>query len=179
MYIRIALSKDYEDVLRIQREAFGSETEAELVRQLLRDPSAKPLLSLLAMEDEKAVGHILLTKATLQDNEDAASIAILAPVAVLPEYQNRGIGTMLIEDGLLRLRLSGTDLVFVLGDPDYYQRFGFRPDARKSGFAATYPIAEEHASAWMVKEIKDGIIGSVSGTVICADALKKPELWRK
>jgi TPR repeat protein len=52
-------------------------------------------------------------------------------------------------------------------------------DAGKLGYAAPYPIPDEHADAWMVQELTDGAIGAVSGTVICADALNKPEHWRE
>ncbi|WP_439346592.1 GNAT family N-acetyltransferase [Vacuolonema iberomarrocanum] len=67
MTIREATESDLDDVLRVERAAFGSEEEPELVRNLLVDPSAKPLLSLLAVEEGRAVGHVLFTNASLAE----------------------------------------------------------------------------------------------------------------
>lgn len=178
MQIREAVETDLNDVLSIERLAFGYEKEAELVRELLHDPSAKPLLSLLALKKGRAVGHILFTSAHLSDSKDAASIVILAPLAIVPDSQKQGIGGKLIEHGLALLSRSGVDLVFVLGHPEYYPRYGFTP-AGQIGFEAAYPIPDEHAGAWMVKALRSGVMGTVSGKVICADALNKPEHWRE
>ncbi len=73
---------------------------------------------------------------------------------------------------------SGVELVFVLGHPDYYPRHGFKP-AGALGFEAPYPIPDKNANAWMVQELRTGAIDSVSGKVICADALNQPEHWRE
>ena len=102
----------------------------------------------------------------------------MAPLAVVPEYQKRGIGAKLTEDGLYRIAESGADLVFVLGHPEYYPRFGFQP-AGKCGFDAPYPIAEKNSDAWMVKELRPDTIGYFGGKVVCANELNKPEYWRE
>jgi len=149
-----------------------------LVRELLHDHSAKPVLSLLAFKQDRAVGHILFTTARLFGTKDTASIVILAPLAIVPDAQKQGIGGRLIEQGLGLLSKSRVDLVFVLGHPEYYPRYGFKP-AGHLGFEAPYPIPDEHADAWMVQALRPGVIGSVSGKVICADALNKPEHWRE
>ena len=96
----------------------------------------------------------------------------------MPDIQKQGIGGRLIERGLQLLSRSGVDLVFVLGHPEYYPRYGFKP-AGHLGFEAPYPIPDEHADAWMVQALRPGVIGSVSGKVICADALNKLEYWRE
>lgn len=178
MHIREASELDLKDVLLIERLAFGHDKEANLVRDLLDDPSAKPILSLLSFENDRAVGHILFTTARLLDTKDTASIVILAPLAILPDAQRQGIGGKLIEQGLKLLSKSGVDLVFVLGHPEYYPRYGFKP-AGQLGFEAPYPIPSEHANAWMLQALRPGVIGSVSGKVICSDALNKPEHWRE
>lgn len=103
---------------------------------------------------------------------------ILAPLAVIPDFQKLGIGGKLIETGLEILSKSGTDLVFVLGYPEYYTRFGFKP-ATCLGFEAPYPIPAKHADAWMVQSLSQDVIGSVSGKVVCANTLNKPEYWRE
>ena len=121
MYIREALNSDRDNVLFIERAAFGEGVEAELVVNLLNDPTAKPLLSLLAFKNEQPVGHILFTAAHLTTDPNLA-IAILAPLAVVPNAQKQGIGGKLIEEGLMLLSQAGVDLVFVLGHPEYYPR---------------------------------------------------------
>ncbi len=178
MLIREASDSDLNDVLRVERLAFGRDEEAELVSALLSDPSAKPILSLLAFKGDLAVGHILFTTAHLTNNQNTTAIAILAPLAIVPDAQKQGIGGKLIERGLQLLSQSGVDLVFVLGHPEYYPRHGFKP-AGCLGLEAPYPIAHEHSDAWMVRALRPEVIGSVYGKVICADALNKPEYWRE
>ncbi len=178
MRIASATESDLSDVLRIEREAFGEDDEADLVSNLLNDPSASPLLSLLAFEGERAVGHILFTAARISEASEAVSVSLLAPLAVVPDVQRRGIGGKLIEQGLHVLSEAGVDLVFVLGHPEYYPRHGFEP-AGHLGFAAPFPIAEEDAGAWMVQALTPGAIGSVRGAVVCADAINRPEYWRE
>ncbi|MDP2183743.1 MAG: hypothetical protein Q8K99_14405 [Actinomycetota bacterium] len=85
MLIEKASETDLNEVLSVERAAFGREEEAELVRDLLADPSARPLLSLLAREDDRSVGHILFTAAHLEGTPSAATISILAPLAVVSD----------------------------------------------------------------------------------------------
>ncbi len=178
MEIREARDTDLSDVLSVEKVAFGYAKEAELVKDLLNDPSAKPLYSLLAYENGKAIGHVLFTAARLEGKRHGASISLLAPLAVIPDYQNQGVGGKLIRHGLEHLAATGVELVFVLGHPGYYPRHGFEP-AGVRGFEAPYPIPEEHAGAWMVQELRPGVIGRVSGRVRCAGMLDKPEHWRE
>jgi putative acetyltransferase len=178
MYIREASDSDLNEVLLIERSAFGRDDEAELVSNLLADPSAKPILSLLAFKDDRPVGHILFTTARLTNSSSQTSIAILAPLAVIPDAQKQGIGGKLIARGLQLLSRSGVDLVFVLGYPEYYLRHGFKP-ALPLGLEAPYPIPQKNSDAWMVQALRPNAIGSVFGKVICANALNKPEYWRE
>ena len=177
MIIRKALYSDLDNVLFVERAAFGSDEEANLVRDLLGDDSAKPIVSLLAFQENRAVGHILFTKARLE-SKALLSISILAPLAVVPDAQKQGIGGELIEYGLQVLLESGVDLVFVLGHPKYYPRYGFKP-AGNLGFDAPYPIPDKNADAWMVRALRPEVIGTFSGKVICADKLNKPKYWRE
>lgn len=181
MKIRISTESDLNDVLDVETQAFGREKGpeiADLVNGLLVDPTAMPLLSLMAVNNDRAIGHILFTKARITYSKGPISAAILAPLAVVPDAQCQGVGGQLIEEGLRLLSESGVKLVFVLGHPDYYPRHGFKP-AGALGFEAPYPIPDEHANAWMVQELRPGVIGSVSGKVLCADVLNQPEHWRE
>ena len=178
MQIREAVETDLDNVLLVERLAFGHDKEAGLVKDLLGDPSAQPILSLLAFDGDRAVGHILFTSVRLENAGDGGSMAILAPLAIVPDAQKQGIGGKLIERGLQLLSEAGVHVVFVLGHPDYYPRHGFRP-AGTLGFEAPYPIPDEHADAWMVQALRSDVIDSIGGKVICANALNKPEHWRE
>ena len=178
MHIRKATEADLAHVLSVESAAFGYDKEAGLTRDLLKDPTALPALSLLAFEGDRAVGHILFTALGIEGGPSPAPMAILAPLAVIPEFQNTGVGGRLIEEGLRLLSESGVGLVFVLGHPGYYPRHGFRT-AGRLGFEAPYPIPEKDADAWMVQELRPGLIGSFSGKLRCAEALDRPEHWRE
>ena len=181
MKIRKATESDLNAVLDVETSAFGDEKGPEianLVAGLLIDPTAEPVLSLLAEADGRAVGHILFTRAEITGCSANVATALLAPLAVVPEKHGQGIGGRLIQEGLQRLTASGVDLVFVLGHPEYYPRHGFRP-AGVQGFDAPYPIPEVHADAWMVQALRPGVIDQASGTVKCAEALDRPEHWRE
>jgi putative acetyltransferase len=111
-------------------QAFGRADEARLVAKLRADGDA--VISRVAVADETIVGHVLFSRM------DAPFRALgLAPLSVAPRYQCQGLGRALVEAGLAEARLRGWDGVFVLGDPAYYGRFGFRADLA-SGFASLY-----------------------------------------
>jgi len=87
-------------------------------------------------------------------------------------------GGRLIIEGLKQLKAAGVELVFVLGHSGYYPKYGFCAAGVK-GFEAPYPIPQENSGAWMVQELHPGVIGHVSGLVICADALNDPKHSRE
>lgn len=180
MIIREAVKADLKELLSVEEQAFGQDEGPEIVKfvaGLLDDPTARPLLSLVALQKGQVIGHILFTSAKLSSNPEL-DIQILAPLAVLPEKQNRGTGGQLIEKGLQMLAQKGTKLVFVLGHPGYYPRFGFK-EAGKLGFEAPYPINAENADAWMVRELSPGLAGKLAGKIRCADAMNRSEYWRE
>ncbi|WP_303908156.1 GNAT family N-acetyltransferase [Thiohalomonas denitrificans] len=181
--LKIRRSTDFDRtaISAIYLNAFGPEQGreiVELVNGLFSDGTAKPLLSLVAETDKQIVGHILFTQARLQPKYQDISVRILAPLAVAKDFQGQAIGRSLVVEGLKRLTEAGVDLVFVLGHPDYYPKFGFRP-AGVLGFEAPYPIPTEHANAWMVKELRAGVIGNVQGKIECAGVLDKPKHWQE
>ncbi|MFY9976321.1 MAG: N-acetyltransferase [Chromatiaceae bacterium] len=178
MQIRPAGPEDRAAVLAVEAAAFSTPVEAELVADLLDDPSAAPVVSLLAEADGVAVGHILFTRATVTGEGTAPRASILAPLAVIPEVQRQGVGLALIEAGIEALGALDVSLAFVLGHIGYYPRAGFRP-ALPFGLDPPYGIDPAVSDAWMVREIRPGTLGSVRGTVRCADALMHPELWRE
>jgi len=180
LQIRRSTESDRTAIRDIHASAFGEEQGEEiieLVNGLLEDSTAEPLLSLVAETGGRLVGHILFTVAKLQSDQEI-SARILAPLAVSSEFQDAGVGGALIREGLKKLAGSGVDLVFVLGHPGYYPRFGFQT-AGALGFEPPYPIPSEHADAWMVQELKVGVIGSVEGGVQCSKVLNQPQHWRE
>lgn len=176
MNITEAASDDFDATLRIARAAFRRDDEAVLVAALLDDPSARPILSLLAWIDGRPVGHVLYTTLAIGGAGASCPAAILAPLAVLPEVQRRGVGQALIEDGASRLAAAGVRLLFVLGDPAYYTKSGFVP-AVPFGLHPPYPVVPEQA--WMVRPLVPGVLGTVGGRVSCATSLDRPEYWRE
>ncbi|BAW95596.1 GCN5-related N-acetyltransferase [[Synechococcus] sp. NIES-970] len=178
--IRQATALDGEAVSTVIKKAFGAEEGsaiASLVQNLLADPTAQPSLSLVAIAETMIVGHILFSAVKIKEQPDCPA-AILAPLAVHPDAQNQGIGGQLIRSGLTQLKTAGFHLVFVLGYPEYYSKYGFTP-ASALGLTAPYPISPEHTDAWMAQELKPGIFGTVQGEVICADALNEPQYWQE
>lgn len=180
MLIRTSQPTDLPAILDVHRDAFGlASAEIErLVCDLLADPTAQPVVSLLAEEQDAVVGHVLLTTATIEPAGHRCTAYLLAPLAVVRGHQRQGVGGALIRESFNQLALAGIDLIFVLGHPGYYPRFGFRP-AGELGLVAPYPIEPQNAPAWMVHELKPGVLGTVQGKVRCAGALNKPEYWRE
>lgn len=179
--IREALDSDKRAVSDVVIAGFGDvqgQEIVDLIADLLKDSSAQPSLSLVAISDGQVIGHILFTSSRVKYSQRVVFSAILAPLSVHPEYQSQGIGGQLIKEGLIRLKTLGTELVFVLGHPGYYSKYGFTPAGIK-GFDAPYPVPPEDSGAWMVQELHPGVIGHIHGRVICADALNDPKHWRE
>jgi len=179
--IRRSLTRDNPEIENIHREAFGEKKGpeiAQLVKDLFNDESALPIHSLVAVDNEKIIGHILFTNITITGTTETVSAQILAPLAVLPEAHGKGVGGRLIKDSLHYLKELDVELVFVLGHPGYYPRFGFTP-AGGLGYEAPYHIPVKHADAWMVQELCPGIIEKTQGKVQCSHVLNKPEHWRE
>jgi putative acetyltransferase len=122
-------------------QAFPDEDLLPLVRHLLtKEPD---ILSLVASADGIPAGHILFTLCSMTGID--TKLALLAPLAVALEWQRHGVGTALIHEGLKHLKSAGIAQVYVLGDPAYYGRAGFKPE---SGVAPPYPLPDEYRDAW-------------------------------
>jgi putative acetyltransferase len=130
MLVRSERSEDRAEVEKLITAAFGRGDEAKLIDQL--SVNGDLALSLVALKSGVAVGHVAFSR--LRSPPGAWA---LAPVAVTPEWQRRGIGAALVEAGLQAARERGVPIVFVLGEPDYYGRFGFKAE-RAAGFASSY-----------------------------------------
>ena len=147
-------------IAEVHRAAFERDEEAELVARLRESPDFNPKLSLMAFYEGKLMGHILFTSVSI-DEVDGVSAFSLAPMGVLPDYQGQQIGSALVYEGLEACRRAKVDVVFVLGHPDYYPRFGFVP-ARERGFPCAYDVPDE---AWMVQILNREVMDGVGGVV--------------
>lgn len=141
--IRLEAPNDAESIRQVHERAFDALLEAELVDNLQSEGDA--ILSLVAMSDDAAVGHILFSRLAALESRGLRASA-LGPLGVVPEFQGRGIGSALVREGIARLRAGSEDLILVLGDPEFYGRFGFRADAARS-FQTPYDGPHQQAMA--------------------------------
>ena len=156
--IRREKRSDILDVREVNECAFKGSVEARLV-ELLRDGN-KVVVSLVATLDDKVVGHIMFSPITIESNPKNARGLGLAPLAVLPKYQGRGIGKSLVARGLEECREEEYDIIAVLGDEPYYSRFGFKR-ASIFGLRNEYDVGEN----FMVLELKADALKFASGLV--------------
>jgi putative acetyltransferase len=146
--IRGSLPSDESSIKALYPRAFPDEDLLPLVRDLLghRDST----ISLVAIIDSDIVGNIIFTKGHVDSGRQDA--ALLAPLAVAPEWQRQGIGSALIRAGLRRLREEGVSAVYVLGDPEFYGRLGF---SAERSVQTPYPLPSEWADAWQSQCLGD------------------------
>jgi len=135
MIIRPEKAEDAEAISQIVEVAFGQPAEAELVRRLRANGDL--LLSLVAEDDGAIIGHVAFSRLWIEHDGTRTASVSLAPVAVLPDRQRKGIARAMIGAGHLRLKTQGEKIVFVVGDPDYYKRFGFSHETAKD-FISVY-----------------------------------------
>lgn len=157
--IRVEAPHDARAVRRVIVAAFKGHLEADLVDTLRHN--GKIAASLVATMGHSIVGHALLTGVTLHGPGLAPLGAGLAPLAVRPALQRRGIGAQLMRAAIARARETGYGFMVLLGDPGYYRRFGFRT-ASALGLACEFEAPEE---AFMGLELAPGALAGASGLV--------------
>ena len=161
MLIRPEKPQDCEAIRRVNQLAFGQEEEAMLVDALRRSDAFIPELSLVAEEEGVVVGHVLFTRVLIRNDTRALEALALAPMCIHPEMQRRGIGSALVEIGLEKCAELGHRIVIVVGHPQYYTRFGFRP-AAESGIRAPFPVPTD---AFMALALVPDALSFASGPV--------------
>jgi putative acetyltransferase len=156
--IRYEAPDDVPAIRCVHEQAFSGPAEAALVDRLREH--GKVAVSLVAEEDGEVIGHVLFTPVTIDPSHPSFHGAGMAPLAVLPPYQHRGIGSHLVHAGLDACRRRGFKLAVVLGDPDYYPRFGFSR-ALVHGLENEY-----HADrAFMAMALENGALEPLCGTI--------------
>ena len=167
--IRKETQKDIPMIRGILIDAFKSNGEADLVETLREE--ASDFISLVAehISTGYLAGHILFTPVDLDGGDNTLVLYGLGPMAVLPECQKQGIGSLLVSTGLKECKKAGIHAIVVLGHPDFYPRFGF-VKARKHGIQYEYDVPD---NLFMAIELKTGSLSGMSGIARYHDAFKK------
>jgi len=161
-------ARDLENLRQLYLDAFPDEDLSPLVSELLGGTA--PVLSLVATFGGEAVGHVVFTNCTVEPGGNP--IALLGPLCVTPEHQKGGIGSKLVRTGFDHLKATVAQ-VMVLGDPQYYGRFGFKADRLVE---PPCPIPAEWRDAWQSVQLDDRS-ATASGRLIVPDAWNDPALW--
>ncbi len=153
-------------VHNVIKAAFKQDNEVELVKQLREAKTFIPELSMVAILDDKVVGHAMLSPAFIEKaDSERIEVLALAPVAVHPDYQNQGIGKKLINSLLALTEVRFGDIyrgIIVLGDCSYYSKFGFVP-ASQFGVCAPFKCEEQN---FMAMAISNNALANCQGEVI-------------
>ena len=158
MLVRVDKEGDHDFVRAVNTSAFDTSSEADVVDALRR--GAQPVISLVAEESREIVAHIMFSPVSLLGHPNAKVMG-LAPMAVLPIHQRKGIGSALVRAGLEQCIGLGFDAVVVLGHPEYYPRFGFS-SARQFGIYSEYDVPEE---VFMALELRPDALSGQTGKV--------------
>lgn len=160
MLIRRELAVDHEAVDEVHRRAFAAEgetnepAEVRLVQGLRTDPAWVPSLSLVAVDGDTIVGHVVATEGRL-----GASVAVgLGPIGVLPEFQERGVGSALMHAVLAAADALEYPMVVLVGDVNYYRRFGF-VKAASLGVSPPDPTWDKHFQVRTLASYRDDVRG--------------------
>ncbi len=162
MKIREEAAGDYKQVAALLDLAFGGSDESSLVAGLRAEGAV--IAALVAAEDVIILGHVLFSELPIETESGPVRAAALAPLAVAPERQRQGIAAALVRAGLEACRERGVAAAVVLGDPDYYPRFGFSAQAAQNLHA---PFS---GPVFMAMELMPGSLEGVTGRVRYAQA---------
>ena len=165
--IRLETQSDRLAVNLINEAAFGRQAEATLV-DCIREKSAD-YLSFVAEQGDMIVGHIFFSEVSIESSREVLQAMALGPMAVLPLYQNQGIGSLLVTRGLEELRRLGHGVVVVLGHSWFYPRFGF-VQARQKNLVCEFSVADD---VFMVAELIPGALDGKQGRVKYHDAFHR------
>jgi putative acetyltransferase len=153
---------DFYSIAQVNDIAFGGKSESELISKLRNTQNFITEFSIIAEIDENIIGHILFYPINIETKTGLIPTVALAPMSVLPKYQNKGVGTKLVQYGLQKCKERGFESVTVLGHANYYPKFGFEP-ASKWGIYSDFDVADE---VFMSMELKEDALVKVAGKVI-------------
>jgi putative acetyltransferase len=176
MNTRTATEIDRGPVRDVYLSAFPAgerEVVSTLALALLSEQTRPGTISLVAQTGDDVVGHVAFSP-VIVGNVPSLRGYILAPLAVRHEFQGRGAGSRLVEEGMHRLSATGVHLVFVYGDPEYYGRFGFTAHTAKP-YEPPYRL--QYPFGWQAAALDKGAAEGASGAVLCVAPLCDPALW--
>jgi putative acetyltransferase len=158
--IRDERTEDYEAVRKINDKAFGQLEEGNIVDKIRA--ACDEIISLVAVEGEKVVGHIFFSPAVINHDGNEIKGIGLAPMAVHPDCQNKGIGSLLVNEGIKRVKKTDCPFIIVLGHEKYYPRFGFE---RASKYGIKPQWKDIPNEAFMVMILDNERMAGVTGAV--------------
>lgn len=164
--IRPEKEKDYTGIIRVNDMAFKRKAEGKLIDELRKLENFDSRLSFVAEVDGEIIGHLLFTPVAIENNGQNYKTLTLAPMSILPEFQKRSVGRLLIIYGLQIAKETGYESVVVLGHPSYYPKLGFKPASRWN-IKSPFPAPD---NAFMAIELFPGSLDNVSGKVIFPSA---------
>jgi putative acetyltransferase len=132
MKIREAHKSDFEEIFNVINSSFSTQSESDLVKQLILDDDV--LINLVAESSGKIIGNVIVSKTTMEHDEGLFCGGV-APVSVLPKHQLIGIGSKLMREVIKKSKMMSIDALFLVGDPNYYRRFGFTISKLKNDFS--------------------------------------------
>ena len=150
LILRPSTGTDSKAIRVVETRAFGRKAEANLVDQLI--PAPEHTISLVAVCDGSVIGHVLLTEI-----EAPVKALALAPLAVVPEYREMQVGSQLVREGIAQAHAAGFEVIFVLGDVLYYERFGF-----SSALADPFDVKWQ-GKQFMALELVEGTLAGKTG----------------
>lgn len=159
LIIREEQERDFDEIYRLNHEAFARSEEAELINELRENNGI--IISLVALLSNLIVGHILYTPCKINSHKNKLTGAALGPMAVLPGYQKKGIGRKMVEEGIEIISEAGYPFIAVLGYPEYYSKFGFTP-AGKHGLQCQWDVED---NAFMILPLDSERTDEITGTV--------------
>ncbi|MDA0781650.1 MAG: N-acetyltransferase [Rickettsiales bacterium] len=167
--IRKTNKDDISSMELLYKKAFPDEELFPLIIELFDDK--QNVTSICAFINSHLVGHVALSKCYVSSKK--YPLALLGPLAVMPEYQRQGIGSSLIRHGFDSLKSNGFLKLLVLGDPNFYKSFGFEVETK---IQPAYPIPKEWETAWQSFTLSEGG-EEPEGTLEVPNAWQKQELW--
>lgn len=168
MIIRQEKQEEFPQIYELVKIAFqtakvSNGKEQDFVDELRSGNNYIPELALVAEEDNKLIGHIMLTEAHISNDSETFSTLLLAPISVVLEYRDKGVGSSLINESFRLAKSMGHTSVVLVGDPAYYGRFGFR-SAIDFGIKHKLEIPDEYV---MACELVPQSLDNVDGTMDC------------
>jgi putative acetyltransferase len=160
--IRPETPEDFEQITKVNDLAFDQPNEGRMLEALRKNKKFIPQLSLVAEIDLRVVGHILFFPLNIISGGKNFEVLSLAPMAFLPEYQQKGIGKKLVIEGLKKSKEMGYKAVVVLGHPTYYPKFGFEPASK---WNIKPPIDDVPDEASMATELEEGFLKKKAGVI--------------